>query len=99
MDDILLRWDFLALLAQESGLVSCGQIHVMWIDNLGLFLEVEGIFVALNVCLSELAIVVLLVVRIEGLGVGIAHKSISAASHSSALISRRQSLIWSRLPD
>lgn len=99
MDDILLRRDFLALLAQESGLVGCGQIHVMWIDNLGLFLKVEGFFVALNVCLGELAVVVLLVVRIERLGVGIAHKSISAASHSGALVSRWQSLIWSWLPD
>lgn len=90
LDLVNLACSSLTFLTPELGLVRRGQVHVVWIDNSGLFLQIEGILMILNIGLGELAIVVLFVVGIELLGVGISDESIDTASLTSALISCRQ---------
>ena len=72
LGDGLRRFDYLidfgcgsfAFLAAELGLVGRREVHIVRIYDLAFFLEVEGLLVVLHVRLGQLAVVVLLVVRI-----------------------------------
>ena len=68
-----------------------GQVHSMRIDNLCFFFQVEGFLVTLNGRLWVFVRVVLAVIR-EQLRVWIAHKSVSATSHASTLVTSRELL-------
>ena len=79
----------LALFTLVLCLVRRAQIHLVWVDNFGLFLKIEGALMILHLSLSQLAVVVLLVVRVEALRVRVPDKPIDAARHSCALIAGR----------
>ena len=51
----------------------------MWVDNLGLLLQVEGILVILHISLCEFAWIVLTIVGEESLRVRVTHKTVDAA--------------------
>ena len=63
LDDFINLWSgSLALLTTILGLIGGGEVHAVWVDNLGFFLKVEGLLMILDLGLSQLAIVILLVV-------------------------------------
>ena len=89
-NDLIDFWcSSLALLSKELGLVCRGEVHIMRVNNLAFFLEIEGTLVVLHIGLRQLAVVVLLVVRVEALRVRVPDKPIDAARHSCALIAGR----------
>lgn len=51
----------------------------MWVDNLGLLFQVEGILVILHISLCEFARIVLTIVGEESLWVRVTHKTVDAA--------------------
>lgn len=59
---LLLRFSTRSLFALVFGLVSCGKVHGVRIDNFSLFLQIESLFVALHLSLGQLSVVVLSVV-------------------------------------
>ena len=69
----------LALVSPVLRLVRRAEIHLMWVDNFGLFLKIEGALVILDLSLGQLAIVVLSVVRKESPWIWITHESVSAS--------------------
>ena len=81
-----------APLSLELSFVSCGQVHLMRVDDLALFLEVEGLLVAFDYSLGELFCVVLTVVGEEGLWVGVADEPVSATGLSRTLVASWQGL-------
>lgn len=86
LDLVNLAGSSFALLAPELGLVRRGKVHVVRVDDPALLLQVEGLLVVLHVGLRQLAVVVLLVVRIELLRVGVPDEPVDAASHASTLV-------------
>ena len=62
-DDFLVLWQVsLTLLALVINFVSCGEVHLVRVNDLGLFFQVECLFVVLYLCLGKFAIVILPVV-------------------------------------
>ena len=84
-----LRCGSLAFLATELGLVGCRQVHIVRVDDLAFFLEIEGLLVVLHVRLGQLAVVILLVVRIQSLRIRVPDKPVDAAGHPGALVPGR----------
>lgn len=68
----------------------------MRVDDLALLLQVEGLLVRFDLRLRQLFVVILSIVREESFGVRIAHETVSAASHSRAvvLIPSRQRVVY-----
>ena len=82
----LLGLGALSFLASEPGLVRRDKVHGVRVDDLGFFLKVEGLLMALNLCLCKLAVVILTVVREQRFWVGVSDETISAASCTGTLI-------------
>lgn len=89
----------LAFLTLEPLLVRSFKIHSVRVNDLCFLLQVEGLFVVLDVCLREFVVIVLFVVRIKRLRVGVAHESINASCLPRTLVTRRQSLKRCVRPD
>ena len=75
--------------ALELGLVGCRQVHIVRVDDLAFFLEIEGLLVVLHVRLGQLAVVILLVVGIQSLRIRVPDKPVDAAGHPGALVPGR----------
>jgi hypothetical protein len=73
-------------LSLKLSFVCCSQVHLVRVDDLALLLKVEGLLVAFDFSLGKFLCVVLSVVGEEGLRVGVADESISAASLSRSLV-------------
>ena len=76
----------LALLPAELSFVCCREVHPVRVNNLAFLLQIESLFVWLDFRLSQLAVVILAIVREECLGVRIFDESIGAAGHAGTLI-------------
>jgi len=81
-----------ALLSSELAFVCSRHVHLVRVDDLGLFFEVECLLVVFDLCCGQLAVVVLTVVGEESLWVGVAHEPVRAASLSGPLVPCWQSL-------
>ena len=71
----------------------------MRVNDLGLFLQVEGLLVVFDVGLRKFTVVMLTVVREESLWVRVTHKAIDAASLTRALIASGKRFEGRILPD
>ena len=83
---VLLDRGCFALCACVMSLARRLTLHFVWVDDLGLFFQVEGLLVVLELCLSVCVPEVLLVVGEDILGVGVFDESVSAASLSAELL-------------
>ena len=72
----------LALVSPVLRLVRRAEIHLMWVDNFGLFFQIEGALVILDLSLGQLAIVVLTVVTEKRFRVGVPYEAVRAANCS-----------------
>lgn len=88
------RHSTFAPLTIMDGFLRCGQFHLVWVDNLGLLLHVEGVLMESHISLVELVVVVLLVDGEHLLWVGITNKTVGAAECATTGISSRNSLEW-----
>lgn len=99
LDLFLFGGDGFAFITSVFGFVRGDEVHPVRVNDLGLFLHIEGLFVALYVGLGQLIVVVLSVIGEQSLGVRVAHEAIGAASHSRTLVPSRKSRVSSLLPD
>ena len=71
----------------------------MRINDLGFFLQVEGLLVVFDISLRKFAVIMLTIVREQGLGIRVTHKAVHASRLSRAFVASRQCLERSVLPD
>ena len=90
---------WLTLVASEP-LFVCGlEVHGVGVDDLGLFLHVEGLLVVFDLSASKFVVVVLSVVREQRPWVRVTHETINAAGLTRALVPGRQAFERCVRPD
>lgn len=94
------RWIFLRVLrvtflASIRNIVCRLQVHIVRVDNLGLFLQIECFLMILNIGVRQFVEIVRSVVGEEHLRIGVLNESVSASSVACALVTDRQLVEWS----